>query len=133
MKPDMNISILLVEGQTDLRRVISACLEQLNIRVWEAANAQSAKRILIDKTPGALVVDYDFPDLHNGEVIESFRGQESGNAPIIVTTTQRISDEWRERYRPSAVVYKPFDIRLLLRTIISTIKDRRRPKRATST
>lgn len=132
MKMDMRVSILLVEGQTDLRRVISACLEQLDIRVWEAANAQSAKRILLEKNPKALVVDYDFPDLLNGEVIESFRGDEKANAPIIVTTTQRISDEWRERYQPSAVVYKPFDIRLLLKTITSTIRERRKSQQATS-
>jgi DNA-binding NtrC family response regulator len=133
MRHDPLISILLVEAHADLRRVMRACLEQMNIRVLEAANVQSAKEILRGENPRALVVDYDFPRLLNGEIIEASRGRGNNQPAIIVTTTQRISDDWRDRYRPSAVVYKPFDIRLLLKTILTSIKERRGAQEALST
>lgn len=133
MRQDPLISVLLVEAHADLRRVMRACLEQLNIRVLEAGNVRSAKEILQAENPKALVVDYDFPELLNGEVIEAFRQGENGQPAIIVTTTQRISDDWREKYKPSAVVYKPFDIRLLLKTILSSIQERRNAQGSLST
>jgi DNA-binding NtrC family response regulator len=132
MRQDSPISVLLVEGHTDLRRVMRACLEQLNIRVMEAANAHMAKEMLRAETPGALIVDYDFPYLLNGEVIEACRQHAKGHPAIIVTTTQRISDGWREKYRPSAVVYKPFDVRLLLKTVLSCVQERRRSRQVLS-
>ncbi len=132
MRQDPLVSILLVEAHADLRKVMRACLEQMNLRVLEAANVQSAKEILRAENPKALVVDYDFPKLLNGEIIELSRGRGNNQPAIIVTTTQRISDDWRDKYRPSAVVYKPFDIRLLLKTILSSIKERRGAQEALS-
>ena len=117
-------SVLLVESDDRLRRVISASLEQLGIRVMEAKDAEHAENLLDETHPEILVVERDFPHGRNGKIIHSYRNRSSPpSGPVIVTTTDRLSDSWRRQHEPQVVVYKPFDIRHLSRVIIGFLKE----------
>jgi CheY-like chemotaxis protein len=118
MKKRKNVTVLLVEGEERLRRVVSASLDQLGLRVLTAGEAQSALQILKDEHPEVLIVENDHPHGNNGEVIDVFRGEENDlPRPVVVTTTQRLGDQWRKQYQPQVAIYKPFDVRHLSRVV----------------
>jgi CheY-like chemotaxis protein len=118
-------TVLLVESENSLRRVVSASLEQLGLRVLDAQDAEAAQEILENEQPELLIVEDDSPEGRNGEVIDAFRKQvEEGPNPVVVTATQRIKDEWRKRYEPEVAVYKPFDVRHLARVVAALIDAR---------
>jgi DNA-binding response OmpR family regulator len=111
-------TVLLLEREASLRRVISVTLKQLGIKVWEAADASSARETLKNHTPDIFVLELDLPDINNGELIDLYRDRTGDTHGVVfLTTTQRPDDNWREEYQPDLVVYKPFDIRYLCRRI----------------
>jgi two-component system phosphate regulon response regulator PhoB len=124
MKQNMHktFKVLLVESEANLRRVITASLEQLGLDVVEASDAKDAHRIIEDESPDLLIVELDFPHGHNGKLINAFRksGVQEQQA-VIVTTTDRPSKTWRQHYRPGATIYKPFDMRHLNRMVLELV------------
>lgn len=115
-------TVLLVESEDSLRRIMSVSITELKIRVLEAADLESAMDMLKTEHPEVLVIEYDFPFGHNGKLIELFRRhKEKRQGYVVVTTTRRLDALWRRQYRPDATLYKPFDIRELCKTIKSLI------------
>jgi DNA-binding response OmpR family regulator len=116
-------TVLLVESDDSLRRVISASLEQINVKVIEASGAESAQAILENEHPELLIVELDFPHEHNSKLIEVFRENKPNHkGAVVVITAQRPSNTWRRKYQPRATVYKPFDIRHLCRVITTLVR-----------
>lgn len=116
-------TVLLVESDDSLRRVISASLEQINVKVIEASGAESAQSILESEHPELLIVELDFPHKHNSKLIEVFRKNKPNHkGAVVVITAQRPSNTWRRKYQPRATVYKPFDIRHLCRVITTLVR-----------
>jgi DNA-binding response OmpR family regulator len=115
---DQTLSVLLLEHESKLRRAITVTLQQLNMKVFEASDAESARSILEHQTPRLLILEFDSTNGKTGELIEYFRRKnEKGQNLVLLTTSERPGDVWRQHYRPDIVVYKPFDIRYLTRCI----------------
>ena len=115
---DQTLSVLLLEHESNLRRAITVTLQQLNMKVYEASDAESAWSILEHQTPRLLILEFDSTNGKAGELIEYFRQKnEDGQNLVLLTTSERPGDGWRQQYRPDIVVYKPFDIRYLTRCI----------------
>lgn len=111
-------AILLVEKDNDLRRVISASLTQIGLRVLEASDDEEARQALDKDHVNILIVEHDWQYGKNSDVIEAFREQTSGEAgTVLVTTKDRLDDKWRQQHNPLTVLYKPFDIRYLCRLV----------------
>ena len=111
-------AILLVEKDSDLRRVISASLTQIGLRVLEASDDQEARQALEKDRVNILIVEHDWQYRKNTNVIKAFReqmGREAGT--VLVTTKDRLDDTWRQQHNPLTVLYKPFDIRYLCRLV----------------
>jgi DNA-binding response OmpR family regulator len=111
--------ILLLEGERRLRKAIVMSLKQLDIEIEEAPDAREA-RVLLEENPAPdiLIVDLDFPEGKNSELIDLFRQKDGSEKKIVlVTTTERPKDKWRQSYHPDMILYKPFDIRYLIRRI----------------
>jgi DNA-binding response OmpR family regulator len=112
----MDESILLLEGDIDLRRVITISLEQIGYRVFDVANAAHAFKILESTTPEILILELDVPFGNTGALIDAYRGCQGRVAwegTVILTTTSRPGGAWRRKYKLDAVIYKPFDMRSL--------------------
>jgi DNA-binding response OmpR family regulator len=115
---DQTLSVLLLEHESNLRRAITVTLQQLNMNVFEVADAESALSILEQQTPQLLILEFDSINGRAGDLIDSFRQKNgSGQSLVLLTTSERPGDIWRQRYHPDIVVYKPFDIRYLTRCI----------------
>lgn len=111
-------SVLLVESEGSLRRVLSVSLNELGLRVLEAPDLDRARDLLNTDCPDLLITEIDFPFGRNGELIEQFRNKKGKcRCSVVVTTTQRFGDAWRHRYQPDVTLYKPFDIRLLCKSV----------------
>lgn len=127
-------TVLLVESEDSLRRIMSVSITELRMRVLEVADLESAIDLLKTEHPEVLVIEYDFPFGHNGKLIELFRrhkGKRQGT--VVVTTTRRLEAPWRRQYRPDATLYKPFDIRNLCKTIKSLVGKNHAKYRRSST
>ncbi|MGD2156924.1 MAG: response regulator [Anaerolineales bacterium] len=111
-------TVLLLEQEDSLRRVIVLTLKQMGMKVLEASDAPSARKYLKNHNPDLFVLNFDHPSGKNGNLINLYRektGVDQGG--VLLTTTQRPDDNWRELYKPDIVVYKPFDIRYLVKRI----------------
>lgn len=113
-------TVLLVEGDDGLRRILAASLEAIDVHVLQAVDVKRGWEMLIMSSPDVLVIERDFPFGNNGKLIDAYR--EHTHNPVVVTTTHRLDDIWRESYQPDATLYKPFDTRLLCKVITSLLR-----------
>lgn len=118
----MSATVLLYERETRLRKVVAASLRQMGLRIIEAGNAAAARRQMETEQPDLLLLELDHPAGENGALIEAYREME-GEGAVVLTTTQRPNNGWRERYQPEAVIYKPYDIRFLCHRISRLVQD----------
>ena len=110
----MQESILLVESDLDLRRVMTLSLQQVGFEVFDAVDLSHAYEIIKREVPRILILELDFPLGSNGALINSYRkhhDQDAERSTVILTTTRRPGDAWRTTYQPDVVIYKPFDVR----------------------
>jgi len=110
-----DVSILLLERERNLRKAIVMSLEQMNMHVIQAGNIEQARLCIEDQPPDILILDLDFPEGKNGELIQFYRQKNHGEkGTVFVTTTERPEDRWRLEYQPDAILYKPLDVRYLI-------------------
>jgi DNA-binding response OmpR family regulator len=111
-------TVLLLESEPGLRRVVSLSLRQRGYEVLEAADSEAANELLEVDKPDLLILELDHPHGENGRLIEQYReNNEGAEGAVLLTTTHRPEESWRFRYQPDAVLYKPFDIRHLCRRV----------------
>ncbi len=122
----MSDSILLIESDPDLRRVISLSLQQEGFKIIEVVEGAQAYEIMKNEYPEILVLELDIPHGRNGALIEAYRRcheKDPNYGKVVLTTTRRPGDAWRKRYQPDAVIYKPFDVRRLCDLVKTQIQD----------
>ncbi len=110
--------VLIIEHDPALRKIMELSLRQAGLEVRSISRYANALQILAQKIPDIFIVDFDLRDGDPGKLIAAYRRQSnlSGNS-LVVSTAGRLKDEWRRKHLPDAVLYKPFDIRHLIRLI----------------
>ncbi len=110
--------VLIIEHDPALRKIMELSLRQAGLEVRSISRYANALQILAQKIPDIFIVDFDLRDGDPGKLIAAYRRQSklSGNS-LVVSTAERLKDEWRRKHQPDAVLYKPFDIRHLIRLI----------------
>lgn len=110
--------ILLIEHDAELRQIMELSLQQAGLVVVAVSRYANALQLLNQKPPEIFIIDFDLRDGDPGELIAAYCQDSSFSAgTVVVTTTERLKDEWRRAHQPDAVVYKPFDMRYLIRLI----------------
>jgi DNA-binding response OmpR family regulator len=132
VKPSINpefdksskITILLLEGDADLRNIITLTFLQQGMTVYAAPDPIKARSILEKENPDLFILELDNSEGNNGELIDLYRQNKNKEArcTVLLLTTQRPSDVWRNRFQPDLVIYKPFDIRLLFLRVTELIQ-----------
>jgi len=105
-------TILVVEDDADVRRVIVECLGLIGYQVTEAANGTEGLAALAAAKPDLLVVDYAMPDMTGAEVISKARAI-VGDVPVILATGYADMAEVERLAGKPAILRKPFDINSL--------------------
>jgi DNA-binding response OmpR family regulator len=79
-------TILVVEDDPDVRRLVVSLLTRADLGVVEAANGRSGLRAFYDARPDLVVLDIDLPELDGWQVLERLR--EVSSVPVIMLTAQ---------------------------------------------
>jgi CheY-like chemotaxis protein len=112
--------ILVVEDDSDVRRVIVECLSLIGYRVTEAANGAEALQQLDTIKPDLLVVDYAMPDMTGAEVISEAR-KKIGDVPVILATGYADMAAVERLVGRPRILRKPFDIAQLGDAVASVL------------
>ncbi|MFC5497986.1 response regulator [Caenimonas terrae] len=105
-------SILVVEDDADVRRVIVECLGLIGYTVTEASNGTAGLAAMASARPDLLVVDYAMPDMTGAEVISKAREIWTDLPVILATGYADMAAVERLAGKP-AILRKPFDITTL--------------------
>lgn len=113
-----NYKILIVDDDSDCRRLVSTVLKASNYEVAEAANGQEAVDFLKNQTVDLVVLDVMMPVMNGHEVAKWIKGNQStANTSIVMLTAKSESEDIMEGYSEYQVDYyitKPFTPRQLI-------------------
>ena len=118
----MKKQILIVDDDTNIRRLLKVNLEDASYSVIEAVNGDDALAAYQENKPDLIILDIMMPFIDGWEVAKIIRDNEydGHHIPIIMLTAR---DTQRDRFigtsvfNADAYMTKPFDIDELLRTI----------------
>ncbi|MEP6790069.1 MAG: ATP-binding protein [Ramlibacter sp.] len=112
MRAAKSSSILVVEDDADVRRVIVECLGLIGYAVTEAPNGAEGLAAIARARPDLLVVDYAMPDMTGAEMISRARELFSDLPVILATGYADMAAVERLAGKP-LILRKPFDITTL--------------------
>lgn len=121
-------TVLLIEPDHQLRRVIAATLEQKGLRVLQASDSGFAIRLLEREDPELMILDLN-PSVATDQLIEAFLDEDDNipadgkSRPILITTLDRPDKQQLQEINPEAVIYKPFDVRYLYRRVMESLQE----------
>lgn len=117
-------TVLLVERDTALRRVIALGLQHQGISVLEAASAQQA-RTLMEQHPALLILDVDSDSAGDRALLPELRTYDGlARMPVVVLTwdcSPELSDQL-ESDATAVCLAKPFDARRLFTEVASLLE-----------
>jgi signal transduction histidine kinase/ActR/RegA family two-component response regulator len=125
-------NILVVEDDTDVRRVIVECLGLIGYAVTEAPNGTEGLAAIAKAKPDLLVVDYAMPDMTGAEVISKAR-EMVGDLPVILATGYADMAAVERLAGKPAILRKPFDMNSLGEAVATALESaEKQPQRAFS-
>jgi CheY-like chemotaxis protein len=102
-------SVLVVEDDLDLARVMTSSLQNHGIRTLHAPNGCDAIRLSTQQTPNLIVLDPGLPDMSGFAVVEALRKNDAlAHIPIIVYSALEVrsADQPRLRLGPTEFLTK---------------------------
>ena len=135
MEPGETHTVLLIEGDVALRRVIALGLQHRGINVLEAASAKQA-RALLEQHPSLVIQDIDSAVPSDRLLLPELRARDAlSETPAVVLAWECSSEVNEQLARDGAAVClaKPFDARRLLDEVglmLETVAARRTQRQA---
>jgi two-component system KDP operon response regulator KdpE len=129
----MTPSVLIIEDEAPMRRVLRSALGGQGYRVWEAGGVADGLNAFAARSPQAVLLDLGLPDGEGFEVVERIR--ETSEVPIVVISAR---GEEREQVRAldggaNDYVTKPFREAELLARLRSALRSAARASRYAAT
>jgi DNA-binding NtrC family response regulator len=121
-------TILIVDDEANIRRILQAVFEREGYRVLTAASGRLALDVLACDSADALVSDIIMPDMDGNELLVNVREKYPDMAAIMMTAYGTIPQAVDAiRHGAYDYVSKPFDIDVLRKVVIAAIEERRAP------
>lgn len=113
--PDRPPTILVVDDEDDIRRMLRRVLLERGYDVLEARKGGEALQMVRDHVPDLIVLDAMLPEVHGFDICRRIKGsQKYGHIPIIMVSAiyrgWRFAQDLRESYGVSVFLEKPFKI-----------------------
>ena len=105
-------TILVVDDDPSILRIVQLTLERSGYVVKTAANGQEAIKMLRKMVPAVLILDVTMPGMSGYEVCRSVkRDKRLENVPVVFLTAQGSPQDYKTGHDAGAVVYmvKPFN------------------------
>ncbi len=116
-------TILLVEDDESLRRIVARHLRSRNYRVEEAESSEAAAKALAGGLrPGLVLLDLNLPgdtgwDLLRGPALDA-----AGSPPVVITSATTVSPKRIKEFGVAGYLPKPFPMDTLLATVERLMK-----------
>ena len=109
-------TILVVEDEPNVRKLVTVNLMQRGHRVLEAENGQEAWEQLNSQSPALMILDIKLPDMMGWEILDQFGDRDF---PVLVMTATPVDQTAMLRQYPcvAEILVKPFNINKLLSAI----------------
>lgn len=117
--------ILLIEDEPAIRSMVSVALERAGYGILEAGEAEEAERVLADRRPDLILLDWMLPGISGIELARRLRKDEySRDIPIIMLTARSEEDDRIRGLEVGADDYvtKPFSPRELIARIKAVLR-----------
>jgi two-component system OmpR family response regulator len=116
--PEDRLYVLLIEHDPELRKIMELSLQQAGLEVGSVGRYANALQVLGQRAPDIFIIDFDLRDGDPGGLISAYRRHPKfTGGPVVISTSDRLNDDWRRKHKPDTVIYKPFDMRYLIRLI----------------
>lgn len=113
-------SVLVVDDEAHIRRLISMQLERNGYEVTAATNGAKALECLRTKNYDAVVTDLSMPVMDGRELCTQIREEIGATVPVIVLLTSQVIDDnraWVDDLQNAEALQKPISFRRLLRCL----------------
>ena len=111
-------SVLLVEDDESLRRILARHLEGHGYAVDQAASAEEAERLLADGIrPRIVLLDINLPGATGWDLLRGSALSRAGSPPVVVASAVTISPRRLAEFGVAGYLPKPFALETLRSTI----------------
>jgi DNA-binding response OmpR family regulator len=112
-------TILVVDDEVDIRRMLTRVLARAGYRVLEADRGVLALRMVKEQTPDLIVLDAMLPEIHGFDIARRIKGSEKyGSIPIVMVSAVyrgwRYAEDLRTTLGVDDFIEKPFTIQDVL-------------------
>lgn len=120
--PDDHITILVVDDDENLRRLVAAYLESEGYRVAQAADADAALATVEGHEPDLILLDLMLPGMSGLEVARRIRAKRP--VPILMLTARGSEDDMLQGFDAGADDYlvKPFSPKVLVARVRAILR-----------
>ncbi len=111
-------SVLLVEDDESLRRVLARHLSAHGYDVAEAASAEAAERLLAEGArPGVVVLDIGLPGATGWDLMRGPALRMGDSPPVLIASALTVSPRLLSEFGVAGYLPKPFGLDTLMGTI----------------
>ena len=128
-------TVLIVDDEPDIRKLVRRTLEDRGYRVIEAARGHTALAMLKEQTPDLVVLDAMLPEVHGFDIAKRMKGTERyGHIPIVMISAVykgwRFAEDLKASYGVDAYLEKPFKMTELATAVERLLTHRAAPSSA---
>lgn len=117
----MNIpsrSVLVVEDDESLRRIVTQHLRRLGFEVVESASAEDAAHALAEGIrPDAVLLDVNLPGDTGWDLLRGPALRDAGAPPVVITSAGSVSPKRLAEFGCAGWLPKPFPLETLVDTL----------------
>ena len=84
-----NITVLIIEDEKDVRRILEYALKSDGFNVYSADNGQAGLKIAMEKKPDVILLDWVMPEMNGLKVLSKLRQDERTKDIIVVMLTAK--------------------------------------------
>jgi DNA-binding response OmpR family regulator len=115
-------TILVVDDELDIRRMLTRLLSRSGYRVLEADRGMAALRLVKEQTPDLIVLDAMLPEVHGFDIARRIKGSRRyGSIPILMVSAVyrgwRYAEDLRQTLGVDDFIEKPFTLQDVLARI----------------
>ena len=116
-------SLLIIEDDESLRRIVSRHLRGLGYIVDEAATAEDATRALAEGLrPGLVLLDLNLPGDTGWDLVRGPALAAAGSPPVVITSATTVSPKRLAEFKLAGYLPKPFPLETLVATVERCIR-----------
>jgi len=117
-------TLMLVDDDPQLRRVVSMFFELEGYNVLQADDGRAAIRMLAEYLPDVILLDLMMPEVTGLEVCQHVRGTERlKKIPVVIFTAAEMKEDELQAAGADRFITKPYSLEGLRRVVRNLIKE----------